>query len=324
MAQYNYSENGVRYEHSSDDGMQQLTGFDEVTGEFVYEHVFFERQLIRQNSNRLRTEWSSSGTASTFYCKDKDGKLHGGCIKFRLNGQVMTSWHSKHGITHGNQTMVTTANVTLKLIYVDGVNITDEIFQKNLDIDNLTVYDYQQLENTYNTYLFNTGIDIMNETVVVKSPEGKIALIFNQTKEKKLEGQWVNFHDTGEVWENSYYINGQKDGVSCIYKRDGTVLQQNIYKAGKRCGEHRMAPNEEIEVYFYDGDDDVTEKVLPLVDDIKNISDEERMLIKIKLNLDCIERRIEDSIAENDPMRGMDKKAEEALARQEAAANGDA
>lgn len=155
--------------------------------------------------------------------------------------------------------------------------------------------------------------DETHETVVVRNADGKVTLIFNQTKTCNLDGPWLYFTDTGEVWENSTYKDGRTTGLSTIYKPNGTLLQQNIYEDGKYHGEFRRHDGKSVEVKFFDMRVDVTEKVLPLVQDINDISAEEAEVIKEQLGLPCIEQRIPDVLAVNDPMRGVHEVANRRL-----------
>ena len=47
-------------------------------------------------------------------------------------------------------------------------------------------------------------------------------------KDGKREGEWVFYHDNGQLWQKGVYKNGKSVGEWVIYNRYGTLLSKRL------------------------------------------------------------------------------------------------
>jgi hypothetical protein len=70
---------------------------------------------------------------------------------------------------------------------------------------------------------------------VVKYPNG-ITQYRGFFRFGKRHGTWTNFYNTGEVWSETSYDNGKKEGKSTVYFQNGKVKYEGQYKDDKYFG----------------------------------------------------------------------------------------
>ncbi|MBC7862532.1 MAG: hypothetical protein IAF38_06110, partial [Bacteroidia bacterium] len=70
---------------------------------------------------------------------------------------------------------------------------------------------------------------------VVKYPNG-ITQYRGFFRFGKRHGTWATFFDTGELWGETSYDNGKKEGKSVVYFKNGKVKYEGFYKNDKQSG----------------------------------------------------------------------------------------
>jgi len=56
-------------------------------------------------------------------------------------------------------------------------------------------------------------------------------------KNGKKYGDWISYHDNGQLAEKGNYKNGKKDGDWVSYWEDGNLLAKGVYKNGEMDGD---------------------------------------------------------------------------------------
>ncbi|WP_343854789.1 hypothetical protein [Fulvivirga kasyanovii] len=75
-------------------------------------------------------------------------------------------------------------------------------------------------------------------------------LAFESYREGVLHGPYTLYYNNGQPWEQGQYINGEKDGETHFFYKDGTPCCSGIYKAGKKTdGKFHLKYSNGIELY---------------------------------------------------------------------------
>jgi len=102
-------------------------------------------------------------------------------------------------------------------------------------------------------------------------------------------GFYVDWHFNGNLWEISNNRNGRKHGKMIAYSEDGTHYRVSHWEDGEVHGVlyNWGTKNETLSCreFYYHGHD-ITYEIKALVDDINNISEQEKTLIAIKYNIE--------------------------------------
>ena len=56
----------------------------------------------------------------------------------------------------------------------------------------------------------------------------------------KVEGEWIHFHDNGEIRNTVSYVNGQAQGKDLSYFSDGVLKEEKHYQNGKLNGVYKL------------------------------------------------------------------------------------
>ena len=108
--------------------------------------------------------------------------------------------------------------------------------------------------------------------------------------------EYVSYHRNKRVWVHGTRIHYKQEGYLfhgkyMKYFSDGTIDTQCFYNNGWRTGEYKTYfCSGKLEFhFFYDNQQrHITNEVEELVEDILNITPEEKMIIKIKFGVDCL------------------------------------
>ena len=57
-------------------------------------------------------------------------------------------------------------------------------------------------------------------------------------KNGKKEGNWVSYHDNGQLLEKGNYKNGKQEGIWILYNTNGEPILKKNYENGKLEGDH--------------------------------------------------------------------------------------
>lgn len=111
----------------------------------------------------------------------------------------------------------------------------------------------------------------------------------------KLHGKYTCTHRDGKTLHMERdYVNGKIHGLSKIYNIHGALVNVAVYRNGLPEGEMNTfflvgTENETKTVDFVGVDgENLTKEIRDSVDDIKNLTDQDRMMIKVKYGVDCI------------------------------------
>jgi len=128
--------------------------------------------------------------------------------------------------------------------------------------------------DTSGTYIEKNGelIELSSPGIIVKIQgkirKGKIEgqwLEYHQNgqlwikknyKDGKQEGKWTEYHSNGQLWFKSNYTEGKKEGQWLQYYNDGELRDKGNYRKGKREGEwlnYNHKGQLQYEEYYKDG-----------------------------------------------------------------------
>ena len=85
-------------------------------------------------------------------------------------------------------------------------------------------------------------------------------------KDGMLHGEYKDWYNNGQLWEHSFYKDGKPHGESKLWVENGNELAHRFYQDGK----------------------DITDDIVSIVSDIKNITPEEYLVIKLTYNIPLI------------------------------------
>ena len=98
----------------------------------------------------------------------------------------------------------------------------------------------------------------------------------------RIQGEYKQWWDTGQLWEHSYYVDSQRQGEYKEYYENGTLKFHLFYNKGWYHGEYKecWADGQILSHCFYVNDKKKSFKILPLP-----VTPEERMLFLLKYDL---------------------------------------
>ena len=106
------------------------------------------------------------------------------------------------------------------------------------------------------------------------------------------QGEYKDWHSNGQMYDHDYFVDDQRQGECKQWYENGQMSEHAIYCAGRARGEYKSwDDNGSVDRHDFRSDDsDFTNEVKALVKDINNITDEERLLIKIQWGIECLPR----------------------------------
>ena len=113
---------------------------------------------------------------------------------------------------------------------------------------------------------------------------------YYQDDQGRLQGECKYWHSNGQLRSHCYYKDGELHGEFKRWYSNGHLRKHCYYKDSERHGECKWWDENAAAIshYFYQDGNDITIEVEALVVDIKNITNKERMLIKLKFGIECL------------------------------------
>lgn len=157
----------------------------------------------------------------------KDGALHGEQKRFWENGQLQVNLSYDAGVLHGRKA----------LFSEDGLRLFDATYVKGSLQGK--VYDRRQngMEMTQN-YKDNLlhGEYIVYYPQRPKATASKVKAYEAKYVEGKLDGEVIEYSESGAKKMSSFYKDGKRDGVASCYTPEGQVTMTAEFKDGKQHG----------------------------------------------------------------------------------------
>ena len=102
-----------------------------------------------------------------------------------------------------------------------------------------------------------------------------------------LNGPRTSFRDDGTKWEEAYYRNGHRHGSFRTWHTNGQMYEKCLFNCGDMHGLYQMwdENGKLLEVVYYFNDDDITEEIKEMVNDITCITEEEKTQIALQYGI---------------------------------------
>jgi antitoxin component YwqK of YwqJK toxin-antitoxin module len=150
-------------------------------------------------------------------------------------------------------------------------------------------------------------MSIPDNLVLMYRGTGKIDTVYEEDKKGRKSGYYIEWHFTGVVYKELTYLDGKRHGryrtwfdSGCI-NTDATFnngLLHGLFRSWDKAGNlieyaHYVNHSKEglckygikLEPRYFLNDEDITNSISYLVDDINNISEEEKTLIALQTGI---------------------------------------
>lgn len=106
----------------------------------------------------------------------------------------------------------------------------------------------------------------------------------------RYQGKYVSYYGNGQVMETMTFINDNTDGEYILYFIDGTLGAHCFYDNGDRHGEYKeySKNGKLLQHVFYQHGKRICGQVMALVKDVMNITDDEKIMIRLKFDIPCL------------------------------------
>lgn len=108
--------------------------------------------------------------------------------------------------------------------------------------------------------------------------------------DNQLHGEYRAWIGTDQIWKHCFYINGKLCGAYRNWYTTGKIREHSFYKDSELHGEcKRWFMDNEISSHnFYSAGQNISDKIKILVRDVRHITKEEHILIKLKYGISCL------------------------------------
>lgn len=104
----------------------------------------------------------------------------------------------------------------------------------------------------------------------------------SQHFEEFKEGGFKSYWDNGQLRHQCYYINDKLSGEFLLYADNGELRFNAFYVDGQQWGRVSIYRDGAFDRRWVIPNNDITNKVIELVDDPDNITDEEKLIIHLR------------------------------------------
>lgn len=106
----------------------------------------------------------------------------------------------------------------------------------------------------------------------------------------KIEGLYREWYDSGVIRAECFYVNSKLNGLYKEWHKCSALRIKCFYKDNQYHGEYRQwfPDGKDCSHYFHSDGVEITNEIKSLVSDIKHITTEERVLIKLRFGIECL------------------------------------
>ena len=99
-----------------------------------------------------------------------------------------------------------------------------------------------------------------------------------------------DYYENGKLWMHCFLKDDKRHGEYKDYYKNGQMWEHCFYKDDKRHGENKYWDEDgQLQKHrFYKDDNDITKDIVSIVSDINNITEEEKLMIKLTHGIDCL------------------------------------
>ena len=133
---------------------------------------------------------------------------------------------------------------------------------------------------------------IPDDMLVSYYDHGGLRFISEIKEDQFNHGLYVRWYDNGKKAEESNFANGMLHGSYRDWRKNGRKWEQSSFVNGKEHGmslywhnSDNLDDYQEVSVKFYNNGNDITEEVCSIINDVANITEEEKTQIALQYGI---------------------------------------